>query len=108
MPELLRSELAVGEPGDAIGALQGKKFGHGDIDLIWGYKGIAAPKWEHGYGLVHFLARHLWKEGHLQEMLDRMTHQASHGPERVDLWNSEGEHAVLALTWYGERREPGY
>ena len=40
--------LKKAESGDAIGVLTDKKFGHGDIDLIWGYKGLAAPDWKRG------------------------------------------------------------
>jgi hypothetical protein len=87
--------------GEAIGALEEKKFGHGDVDLVWGYKGDGPPAWKKGFGLAHILTKHPWLRGHLQEMLDRMTKATPHGPERVDLSNDQGEHAVLALTWFG-------
>jgi hypothetical protein len=34
-----------------------------------------------------------------------MTKATPHGPERVDLSNEQGEHAVLALTWFGRENE---
>jgi hypothetical protein len=37
-------EAAGGE--DAVGALEEKRFGYGDVDLLWGYPGIAEPEWE--------------------------------------------------------------
>jgi hypothetical protein len=93
------------QDGEAIGALVDKNFGHGDVDLVWGYKGIAPPEWKQGYGLAHILAKHPWLKNHLQEMFDRMTRAAAHGPERVDLSNERGEHAVLALTWFGREKK---
>ena len=42
--------------------------------------------------------------GHLQEMLDRMTHHRRYG-ERALLWNDKGEHATLALTWFGKEKK---
>jgi hypothetical protein len=97
--------LKKAENGEAIGALKDKKFGHGDVDLVWGYRGERPPEWKGGFGLAHILAKHPWLEGHLQEMLDRMTRSAPHGPERVDLSNDQGEHAVLALTWFGREKK---
>lgn len=91
--------------GEAIGALEDRKFGHGDVDLVWGYEGDGPPAWKKGRGLSHILAKHPWLKGHLQEMLDRMTEQTPHGPERVDLSNEQGEHAVLALTWFGRENK---
>ena len=49
----------------SIGALEDKKFGYGDVDLIWGYKGIAAPEWEKGFGLAHIPVKHPYMRGRL-------------------------------------------
>lgn len=97
--------LEKAQSGDSVGALQDRKFGHGDVDLVWGYRGDGSPEWKKGFGLAHVLAKHEWLRGHLQEMLDRMTKATPHGPERVDLSNEQGEHAVLALTWYGRENK---
>ena len=75
------------------------------MDLVWGYEGDGTPEWKKGFGLAHILAKHPWLKGHLQEMLDRMTKATPRGPERVDLSNEQGEHAVLALTWFGRENK---
>jgi hypothetical protein len=96
--------LEEADDGDALAVLEEKQFGYGDVDLVWGYRGIAAPEWEKGNGLSHILIKHPYMRGHLQEMLDRMTHHKRHG-ERALLWNDQGEHATLALTWFGRENK---
>jgi hypothetical protein len=90
--------------GEAIGALEDRKFGHGDVDLVWGYEGDGAPEWARGYGLAHILAKHPHMRGRLQTMLNRMTRAKPQG-ERVMLSNEQGEHATLALTWFGRENK---
>ena len=92
------------QSGEALGALEENRFGYGPVDLVWGYKGIAPPEWERGYGLAHILVKHKYMRGHLQEMLDRMTHVKRQG-ERAMFSNDQGEHATLALSWFGRERK---
>ena len=98
------SALERAQSGDALGALQDKNLGYGDVDLIWNYPGDGPPDWEHGSGLSHILVKHPYMRGKLQAMLDRMTKAEPRG-ERVFLTNDQGEHATLARTWFGRENK---
>ena len=50
--------LESAQTGEALAVLEEKAFGYGDVDLVWGYEGIAAPEWDKGFGLAHILVKH--------------------------------------------------
>ena len=97
--------LNKAESGDATGALEDKRFGYGDIDLVWGFRGIAPPDWKNGNGLSHILIKHPWLEGHLQEMLDRMTEHHPHGPRARTPAGPAGRTCGDCVSWFGRERK---